>query len=327
MAHCTAKGAGVGARSRRVTGKCRRALACSVGVAAAAAAGLAFAQLGRVPGARHELTVGGVRRSYWLVAPSGGGAPKPVVLLFHGGLGSGRRVARYTRFAELATREGFVLACPDGIGGHWNDGRGAVVGGKPPSTDDVAFASALIDELVRTRGADPKRVCAAGISNGAMLVYRLGGELAPKLAAIATVSGAIPERIAARYRPAAPVPLIAFNGTADPLVPFAGGTVAFRGGRVLSADESVLRWVRKDGCPDAPVETYLPHRYAADPTRVKRRTWRPGPGGAGVVQYRIEGGGHPWPDGRPIRRGTGLVTGDVDATVAIWQFFRGRHRP
>lgn len=43
-----------------------------------------------------------------------------------------------------------------------------------------------------------------------------------------------------------------------------------------------------------------------------------------VVLYRIDGGGHTWPDGRqylPVRR-IGRTTRDINGCDAIWEFFR-----
>lgn len=280
-------------------------------------------------GAEASLEVGAMRRTYWIVNPLPASAThlQPLVLLFHGGRGSGRQVADYTRFQALAERDAFLLVCPDGLAGHWNDGRGAVIGGRAPEADDVAYVGALLDHLERTAHVDPRRVYVAGISNGAMFAYRLAGQMAGRIAAFATVSGAIPEAIAPRYAPAVPVALLAFNGAADPLIPFKGGSVAMRGGRVLSAADSVARWVAADGCALQPVRVVLPHRYPRDPTTASVTTWSGGRHGTEVQHVVIEGGGHPWPGGRPIQRLTGRGSGDVDATAMMWEFFRRHSRP
>jgi poly(3-hydroxybutyrate) depolymerase len=48
----------------------------------------------------------------------------------------------------------------------------------------------LIDKLEHDHPVDPKRVYITGISNGAMMAYRLARELSDKIAAIAPVEGA-----------------------------------------------------------------------------------------------------------------------------------------
>lgn len=56
--------------------------------------------------------------------------------------------------------------------------------------DDIGFLHALIDRLHRDDNIDPKRIYVTGISNGAMLSYRLACELSSEIAAIAPVEGA-----------------------------------------------------------------------------------------------------------------------------------------
>ncbi len=48
---------------------------------------------------------------------------------------------RLTRFDEVADRHGFLVAYPDGLDHHWNDGR------LPGDVDDVGFVAALVREL------------------------------------------------------------------------------------------------------------------------------------------------------------------------------------
>ncbi len=46
-------------------------------------------------------------------------------------------------------------------------------------------------------------------------------------------------------------------------------------------------------------------------------------GGADVVFYRVEGGGHTWPSGRQYlpERWVGKTNRDVNASEVIWRFF------
>lgn len=267
---------------------------------------------------RRILELGGNRRSYLLFVPSTrpAGHPLPLVLVFHGAGGRGAGMARHTGFSRLAERYGFAVVYPDGVSRRWNDGRG--IGG---AQDDVAFVRALLDSLGGELGLDPRRIYATGISNGAMFAYRLACDLPGVLAAVAPVAGAMPAALLPRCGAAAPVAVAAFQGTADPFVPYEGGGVAGRRGAVLSAAASAEFWMRVNGCTGPPTSV-PPSDSVTDGTRVRRESWDGCRSARPVVLYTIEGGGHTWPGGPPAGRRVGRSSREIDATAAIWDFFQ-----
>ncbi|MHC4505948.1 MAG: CE1 family esterase, partial [Planctomycetota bacterium] len=143
-----------------------------------------------------SLTHDGLERKYSLHAPDAraGDEPRPLVIALHGGRANGRQMMRLTRrgFNKLAERDGFLVAYPDGHTMHWTDGSDPeeVFEGDEDS-DDVGFLAALIDKLARESSVDPKRVYVTGISNGALMAIRFAMERAEKVAAIASVAGAM----------------------------------------------------------------------------------------------------------------------------------------
>jgi polyhydroxybutyrate depolymerase len=269
---------------------------------------------------RRTLDAGGSRRSYLLYLPSSWqrGRPLPLVLVFHGAGGRSAGMARHTGFSRVAEREGFAVVYPDGVGRRWNDGRG--IGG---ARDDVGFVRLLVDSLERELGIDPRRVYATGISNGAVFAHRLACDLPGVLAAIAPVAGAVPAGLAERCGAAAPVAVVAFQGTADRFMPYEGGGVALRGGAVLSAARSAGFWARVNGCADGP-EDAPPVDSVTDGTRLRREAYFGCRENRSVVLYTIEGGGHTWPGGPPASRRIGRASREIDATGTIWDFFQ-RH--
>ena len=272
---------------------------------------------------RHTLVVAGVIRSYLLFVPPGlhAGRALPLVLVFHGGGGEARAMARHTGFTRLAEREGFAVAYPQGLDRRWNDGRGYGA-----SHDDVAFVRALLDTIAKQVPVDSNRVYATGISNGAMFAYRLACDLPGVLAAVAPVAGAVPAALADRCASARPTAAVAFQGTADPLLPYAGGGPRPSGrGEVLSAKRSAELWARVNGCAGSPAAE-PPIDSVGDGTRVRPERWPGCRGGRDVVLYTIEGGGHTWPGGPPVGRGVGRVTRELNATETIWTFFAGHPR-
>lgn len=266
----------------------------------------------------------GVARTYLLYVPSTyrPGQPSPLVLVFHGGGASPRSMARHTGFSALAERKGFIVAYPAGVRRRWNDGRGYGV-----PHDDVGFIRALLDTLGRQLSIDPRRIFTTGISNGAMFTYRLACDLPGVLAAIAPVAGAMPSALAPMCTQGAPVALAAFQETADPLMPYAGGGVASRRGKVLSAARSVEMWAGTAGCAAEPSVTQAPDRVPHDGMRIKVISYAGCKDGRDVDLYTIEDGGHTWPGGPASGRHVGRVTRDIDATTTIWSFFSGHPKP
>lgn len=321
------------------TGRRRRLLAAAgalaVGVAAAVGIGCRGLPLQEVQGERvAETLVHGSRERTFLVydPPSRDRAiGAPLVIVLHGGRGTGERMVWLTRagFDALADRDGFVVAYPDGIDSHWNDGRDAPYRAHQEGVDDVGFLVALIDHLAAGRGVDPGRVYVAGISNGSMMAQRLACERPDRVAAIGAVGAPLPEALAGTP-PARPVPAIIVHGTEDPLAPWGGGDIRFwwrRLGRVISVPDTARFWAAADGAVEDPVETWVEDRAPDDGTRVRRLAWGAEGAPGEVVLYAVEGGGHTWPGGQPYLPEflVGRVSGDFDACEEIWAFFR-RHR-
>ncbi len=235
------------------------------------------------------------------------------------------------RFDEISDKRGFVVVYPDGIEKHWNDGRNSEKSSyriNRENVDDVGFIAALIDHLIKGMNIDPKRVYVTGMSNGAIMSYRLGCELSEKIAAIAPVAGSIPQNLLLTCSPSRPISVLAINNVNDPLVPFEGGDVTGpyglrKLGKVLSVSESVKFWVNHNKCSTAPVITYEPDKDPQDGTRIKKETYRNGKNNTEVVLYIIEGGGHTWPGGYQYlnERIIGKTSRDMNAAEVIWNFF------
>jgi polyhydroxybutyrate depolymerase len=269
--------------------------------------------------ASQSLDVGGVTRSYVVHVPQRPTAKMPLLLVFHGGGGRGRGMVRLTGLDALSDRYGIVVVYPDGLQRQWNDGRLPFNN----HAEDVGFVSALIDRMEKVYPIDKKRVFATGMSNGAMFSQRLGCELADRIAAIAPVSGNMPESIAPACRPARPVSVLQISGTADPLVPYNGGVVISpRQGRVLSAPATVAFWAAADGCMAHPTTTPLPAIAPADGTSIVRTVYSGCRAGAAVTFYRVDGGGHTWPQGLQYlpRSIIGPASDQLDASATIVRF-------
>lgn len=277
-----------------------------------------------------ELVHDGLRRTYLVHVGSSCSAekPAPLVIVLHGGGGTGAGTVKLTNFNAIADREGFIVVYPDGVDRHWNDGRGVEwYRAHTENIDDLGFISALIDELSTKLKVDTKRVYVTGISNGGMMSYRLGCELSQRIAGIAPVTASISVNMAKVWSPSRPMPVLIIAGTADPLVPWDGGDIRFGGriyGTVLSVPDTVKFWVEKSGCLAKPMVIRLPEVDPTDGTTVRKEVYAGCWGGAEVVLYAVEGGGHTWPGGWQYlpERIIGKTSREFSASEVIWQFFK-----
>ena len=261
----------------------------------------------------------GRTRRYILHTPNGLDPAKPVaiVLVLHGATQSPESAERMSRMSQLADKNGFIAVYPSGTGPDpaakvptWNADNCCAYA-MNNHVDDIGFLSALIDRLEQNHHVDPKRVYATGISNGAMLSYRLACELSEKIAAIAPVEGA--QKV--DCRPADRVSVLVFHGTADRLVPFDGGSTPFQVGPPrtdTSVASAISFWVEKDGCSPSPQHDEKPEVHTDLYSGCKD--------GTAVALYAIQGGRHMWP-------GLAISGNHVPASNIIWQFFASHPKP
>ena len=282
---------------------------------------------------RRSLEYDGRERSYYLVRPNNmdGLGPVPLVLALHGGGGNGRGMCRTAGGIQLLVdAEGFLVACPEGIDHHWNDGR--QVESRQTvreNVDDVGFLLALIEGLKSEYPIDENRIYVTGVSNGGMMSLRMACDGANVFAAAAPVIAELPAAL--DCDPANPISVMLMDGTMDPLVPWDGGQVHFLRqelGQVLSTESTVSFWVNANRCPFAPTNSYLPDRDPKDGTRIRVESHESCADDTRVLLYAVEGGGHTWPGGPQYapRFLVGKVSKDAVAGELIWSFFTGSTR-
>jgi polyhydroxybutyrate depolymerase len=275
----------------------------------------------------YSLMQDGRKRTLRIYLPSGHSEPLPVVLVLHGGGGTGGGMEWLTRrgFNRIADRDGVIVAYPDGIDHGWNDGRRANRSAADAAVDDVGFLRALPGELATLHPVDRARLYVTGISNGGMMSYRLACDAAGVFAAAAPVAANMAVELEGACHPSRAVPLLIMNGVDDPIMPWKGGAVRVlwrTRGTVLSSEESAARWLSLDHCGALEPQPVL-EANPADGTSAAPRLARCADG-AEVRLYEIRGGGHTWPKGEPYltSRIVGRVSQALDANETIWAFFR-----
>ncbi len=180
---------------------------------------------------------------------------------------------------------------------------------------EVRFISELIDKLEAAYNIDPARIYADGLSNGGGMAFVLSCTLSDRIAAIGMVASAqlLPWSWCTGRRA---VPMIAFHGTADPMTPYTGGRTWVAPDTFPSIPRWAASWARRNGCGAKPVESEV----APDVTRIEYTHCADD---AAVVLYKIQGGGHSWPGGKPMPEWFVAPTSNgVDATSVMWRFFR-----
>jgi polyhydroxybutyrate depolymerase len=180
---------------------------------------------------------------------------------------------------------------------------------------DVTFISELIDKLSAGYNIDPARIYANGLSNGGGMAFVLSCTLSNRIAAVGMVAAAqtLPWHWCTEHKA---VPMIAFHGTADPSVPYAGGSTWVSPEAFPNVPMWTANWARRNRCAPSPVDTEVAEH-------VTRRTYSHCADEAAVVLYTIRGGGHTWPGGGPLPQWlTGPASHEIDATGEMWAFFR-----
>jgi polyhydroxybutyrate depolymerase len=277
-----------------------------------------------------RIDVHGQPRTYELYMPASlsKSAPAPLVIALHGGLGQGRSMATLSGFSQLADREGFLVAYPDGLRRHWRDGRTMPGGMVDKEADDVAFMAALLDDAATLHAIDARRIYATGISNGAIFSHYLALKLSDRIAAIAPVAGGIATEVASDFHPAVPVSVLIINGRDDPLVPYDGGPVSKTHGSIVSTDRASQLWLDADDLHGEPRVRAVAAKKTSDCTE-QWQTWNGGKNGSVVTLVSLAGGGHTWPGGAQYlpKAVVGVVCTELDASRVIWDFFRQHPKP
>ncbi|MFM8252863.1 MAG: PQQ-binding-like beta-propeller repeat protein [Planctomycetota bacterium] len=272
----------------------------------------------------------GRKRNYHIYVPPGydGRKPTPVVLALHGAGMNGPLMEKFTGLNEKAEAEGFIVVYPNGTGLGplliWDAGQ---FGGPPQAErraarrpDDVQYLRQVIDDLGLVANLDQRRIYACGMSNGAMMCYRLAAEMSDRIAAIAPVAGTVALE---QSNPQRPVPVLHMHGSGDRIVPYEIRPRSIPGFPTLKGvEESIRQWVELNQCAAEPLVERLP--TAIDDFGVTRKTYSQGKNDSEVVLVVIDGGGHTWPGRTPMVNFLGRSVSKLSANDLIWDFFQ-RH--
>ncbi|MBS1674177.1 MAG: polyhydroxybutyrate depolymerase [Actinobacteria bacterium] len=269
--------------------------------------------------AEYSLTSGGLSRTYRLYVPADLPDPAPLVVMLHGGGGSGAIAERAFGWDAKADEGRFVVAYPDGLGPAvpaWNTLGDCCGYPAREGVDDVGFIQDMVAAIGSRIPLDDKRIYATGMSNGGMMAYTLACRT-DLFAAIGPVSATMLDPC----EHPAPASVIHIHGLRDTNVPFSGakgtGTAAIDGPPI---EQVIDDWRTTDDCATATT-------VAAGVVTTSTSTCAEG---RAVELITIADGAHGWPT-KPAARRTGKDgTGPsdaLDATDTIWRFFSAHPKP
>ena len=267
------------------------------------------------PSSSGSLAIDGVERTYRVYRPTGLPKSAPLVIVLHGAAGTGKQAEESYGWDAQADSGKFLVVYPDGINRTWNVDPDCCGVAARDDVDDVGFLSKLAGSF------NASKVFVTGISNGAMMSYRLACDT-KLFTAIAPVSGTMINKCPSP----APVSVIAIHGTADKTIPYDGGpgkrNNAGAGSRLPAKIDGpaipalIATWRKTDRCE-------APKTSTAGVVTTSVATC---PDGRAVELITVAGAGHQWPGGReaPIAQkllGLDPPSTALKATPTIWKFF------
>lgn len=248
-----------------------------------------------------------LQRDYILYVPAMYNAtnPTPLVFNFHGYTSNASAQMWYGDFRSIADTAGFIIAHPmgslDNSGiTHWNVGWGG------STVDDIGFTAALIDSLSANYNINQDRIYSTGMSNGGYFSYHLACNLSTKIAAIASVTGAMSQYTQTICNPSHPTPVMEIHGTADLTVPF---------NDIISG---LGYWRSYNNCNPISDTTIIPDLVLGDWSTVEHIVFDNGDNGVTTELFKVINGEHTWPGSN---FSSGVTNYDINASAEIWRFF------
>ena len=252
-------------------------------------------------GRRNRVTVSntaGGARSFLLVLPSGyaAGPPLPLLLALHGGAAYATNFLDSSDLDARGIAAGFAVAAPDGlpgalgVGGVWRlqnaagDGSGDV----HPDVDDLAFVADVAACVAALGVPLSDRLALAGFSIGAKFAARVACSPPPGFASVVmAVAAGLQEP-----RPATcSAPLLVFQGSADPQVPFCTRAAQLGPMAYWPTRLHFEAWLLSNGADDG--ARLQRCSLLGDSALYK---YPPRAGGAPTKLFWSQGGAHVWPD-------------------------------
>ena len=248
------------------------------------------------PSAKTEtisIKAGKDQRELILYTPQDTRRDVPVVLVFHGGGGGAEWMASKSRkLTRTFTEAGYAVAYMNGSSPRdgeklrtWNAAHCCAYAQRQ-NIDEASYINAAIGALDRKIGIDRTRIFLVGHSNGAMLSYRVAGQMKDVPRAIAPISGAIfADQPSIHTRTS----IFMYHAKDDEVLSYSGNpddkAERWRTAPHLGFEKAEAELARLKGCGAPGVATPAPGLT---------ETRRACAGGSTLLALSAETGGHEW---------------------------------
>ena len=215
-------------------------------------------------------------RSYQLLLPDewDGKTAMPILLHFHGWGRKSRLIVKHRRIAAATVRRGVLLVAPNGRNGTWQFWQ--------QNSEDVTFASEVLQDVARRYPVDHANVFISGYSYGAAMAWRYACDRGFEIRALLAISGMIPLDQACS---GVPQEVRHVHGLSDTVMRF---PITLNG----NTDYPLQHWREELRCHSSPVESQWQARKW-----LRFRRWQWSNCGAGQVIFDSHPSGHFIPHG------------------------------
>ncbi|MDF3818399.1 poly(3-hydroxybutyrate) depolymerase [Leptospira sp. 96542] len=268
-------------------------------------------------------------RYYKIHIPKSYNPNVPTSLLFalHGGGGDMEIQSNDELYLQITKSEslGHIVVFPNGYSpfksgkiATWNAGN-CCAHARDKNIDDVGYFRQLIFHITKQVNVDSSKIYLTGMSNGAMMSYRLACEMSEVFSGITAVAGTDNTM---ECNPNRPINIFHIHAMNDERVPFFGGEgkpvgKKTNGTTFESVPNTILKWVKFNQCSTVPNRILSKTgAYCDEYSQCKN--------GVKVKLCVTESGGHSWPGGKNPRKLTWKEspTTVINANDLMWEFFK-----
>ena len=263
----------------------------------------------------------GLERSFLIYVPKNIKENAPLVVAIHGYTSSAKTLMGYSGINQIADKEGFLVAYPQGTKDS-RDNNFFNVGYEFHSdskVNDVNFIREIVLNLTKDYKLNSKRVFATGMSNGGDMSYLLACTSSDLFTAVAPVAGVMMKDTLENCNPEKKIPIFEIHGTKDSISKFEGDmNNEDKWGAYYDLPSTIEFWVNKHALNEK--ETIqLKNKNTEDGTTITFERYWSDESQREVWFYIVNDGNHTWPGMTGLFSRT--ANQDINSAEEIWKFF------